>query len=237
MVKGRPEKLTENLKREIARIRINHPKWRLAEIREELRPVLTKTIKKEQPAWNDKQVNLEVVERLPGISRIQKFIKKDLKPNEDKPEIQNLEKPWHLGRLEQYPLPPEAIPYIILVQHVAGQYPELVTITIRQAQWIARFYGIFGDYQRLKDKDKLEVAGGLYELAKAYADHEIICYLSGTPPDTSELDKDLREGRIPKVSIPIVVGYQHVILNRDFTFKVDSKTAKQIENSQKEGEK
>lgn len=225
MAKGRPEKLTDDLKRKIAKIKkSNSNKWTLSMIQAELRQHILESVRKEHPTWDGKLLNSEVDSRLPGISSIQKYIKIIIQPKLDVPS--ELDPPWHLGTLEDYPLPVEAIPYILLVQDVMHE-----PVTIRQARWIARLYTIFGDYHRIKGKEKRQVAAELYNWSKGYATHEIICRLAGTPFDTSELDKALREG-----STLVVTGNQWAIFHRDNTFTVDPKTAKQL-NQKKEGKK
>ena len=229
MVKGRPEKLTDDLKRKVAKIKKgNSRKWTLGMIQAELRQHILESVRKEHPTWDSKLINSEVDNKLPGISTIQKYIKSIIQPKLDIPSESDI--PWHLGALEQYPLPAQAIPYILLVQHIAERYSE--SVTIRQAQWIARLYAILGDYHRIKSKDKPKVATALHNWSKAYVTHEIICHLSGTPFDTSELDKALREG-----SILVVTGNQWAIFHGDNTFTVDPKTANQLNSYQKEGEK
>jgi hypothetical protein len=90
-----------------------------------------------------------------------------------------LDKPWHLGTLKDYPLPLEALPYVLGALESQNQLARHRELTIRQAFWISRLYNL----AELKDY--------LWELAWHYAFHERISEISRTAFDTSEYDRML----------------------------------------------
>lgn len=201
---------------------------------------------KNHPEWNAAQIHKEYLARVPKkeartLNAIQKALEK-IKPEYAK--IQDLDKPWHLGSLEEYNLPSEAIPYVLAVQDFSEKYPDQLfkeprqPVTIRQAKWIARLYGIvaasgfkFKSNWPFKD-NKVKVAAYLYDWSKLYALHEITCKLSNIPFNTTELDLALRNG-----ANPVVVEQQYIIAYDDKTFRVDPVTAKQLNgNNKKDGE-
>jgi len=178
--------------------------------------------------------------KTPGLNSIQKELV-EIKKRYEKVKQEALDMPWHLGVKPEHDIPPTAVPYILLVQSFAEQYPDLRTketqepVTIRQAQWIARLYAMVGDIHKFKDKKKkkLSAAAFLYDWSKLYATHEIICYLSGNQYDTYELDKALREG-----AHPVVVGRRYLIFYPDRSFFSDPKTYQEYKTSvEKESEK
>ena len=169
--RGRPEKLTDELKRWIA----NHQrdrkrKLKAPEIRQDLRAFIEKKVRKEVAErglnWAQDWILEEVERILPGSSRIQKYLR-ELNPRLEKES--ELNTPWHMGCMIEHQLPPEAIPYILLAQDYARKYPDPVfntlpqdPVTIRQAQWIARLYAIVGDIHRLKGYKKVRATAWLY---------------------------------------------------------------------------
>ena len=226
--RGRPEKLTDNLKRWIARCKDRHPGWSAAIIHKKLAEAILIDRKARYPGLSSEELSNKVKASLPGLSRVQKYlteIQHRLKGTDE------LDRPWHLGDLLKYPLPSEAIIYIMLVQKYAEEYPDRVfkqpqsPVTIRQARWIARLYSMIGDIYKPKDKEKVNKAAFLYDWSKCYATHEIICAVSKTPFDTTELDTRLRKG-----GSPLVTDKQWVIFDtKDRSFTVDPKTAEQFD--------
>ncbi|MDP2729038.1 MAG: hypothetical protein Q8O55_00935 [Dehalococcoidales bacterium] len=122
-----------------------------------------------------------------------------------------LDRPWHLGLLRDHPhLSAEAVRHILEVQGVLRGYFENVpmspedidkiNLTLRQALWVARLYDVvwkhittdefFKNFKNL-DPDNPRV---LFSVACKYADYDLICDLSKTPCDTSELDAALSHG-------------------------------------------
>jgi len=181
------------------------------------------------PDWNGKQVYdryLEMIEdpkQFRTLNAIQKQLEK-IKPIME--QIADLDKKWHLGTLKEHNIPAEAVPYILMVQDYAENYPDPVSnkpqdpVTIRQVTWISRLYSIVaasgfkfksdGLFFKSNDKEKLKAASFLYDWSKVYATHEIACKLSNSPFNTTGLDKALRKGDSPHV-----VGQQWIINHDD----------------------
>jgi hypothetical protein len=99
------------------------------------------------------------------------------------------DEPWCLASLSKYPLPLEAIPIILQVQHNVQSHrsPESVAepkagqpvtgpFTIREAQWVARL-------KFIEDIETLE------HWAHAYAIGERVSDIIGRNFDSSEMDK------------------------------------------------
>lgn len=84
-----------------------------------------------------------------------------------------LDEPWHLGTLEKYPLPSDAIPYVLKVQD--RQYHR--RLPIRQTIWISRIYNLVKDIKMLSS------------ISWYYTFHETISKIANTPFDTTKYDK------------------------------------------------
>jgi len=102
------------------------------------------------------------------------------------------DKPWNIGALRQYPeITPLAVPLISLVQDWAANNNE-PPVTVRQAYWVSRLYAFaVKDIYRTKEKELRH----LWTLSHLYAYYEVICEISGTDTDTTELDMATWEGR------------------------------------------
>lgn len=192
--RGRPEKLTDELKRWITLLQNKRLKrLKAPELREEIRLKLEADVEKAHKGWTKDAIRAEAEERLPGISSLQKC----LKENEDRDKPSSLDRLWNVGVMsqEKYPeLTAEAIEAIIRVQKWAeGKGIEEVHetvrygITVRQALWIARLCRAVEEHIGRRPKQ-------LWDVSWAYSAYEILCKLSGTTLDTWELDKALRKG-------------------------------------------
>lgn len=198
---GRPEKLTDEMKRVVTRIRINHrKKWKAPTIREELRLWLQDKVGKEVTekhlAWSVQKINAEVEERLPGLSSIQKYLKETKQNlNKEWPE----DKPWHMGTLEDedYELPPDSLPILLRIQSEKSKDNPL---TIRQAKWVSRLYPIILSFSQ--GKETAETIKRLNWWSEFYADREVMSEVSNLSFNTSELDRELLKARggIPELS-------------------------------------
>ena len=112
-------------------------------------------------------------------------------------EHNSLDKPWHLGSMldsERY-ITPEAIAYIFKVKEWATRNKE-IPITIRQAYWIGQFYPGIPDIRKAKDED----FKNLWLWSLEYAHYELICELSKTDFNTTDLDYNFWHGG-PALSI------------------------------------
>jgi len=218
--KGRPEKLTDDLKRRISNYRKGQKKkLKTPVIRENLRLVIEKQIREEGVQsgvnWPEKQIPFEIENRLPGISSIQKYLQ-ELNLRLDTPSP--LDAPWHLGTLDDYPLSAEAIHHILKVQKWMAKKGARSQVTLRLAKWISRFSKAIG-------KD----TAWLWKVSFTYTLFEILCEISDTDPDTSQLDAALMAGgnQFHKVAIDLVMlgdihgaaMYQHEGLGNGKTYE------------------
>lgn len=173
------------------------------------RPKDTKTLVRdifaEHPDWNARQIYDRYLiligdpNKAVTLNAIQKHVE-DLKEIAHTKEFQDLESPWHIGLMEQYKIPPDAIPNILIVQNYLDKHPEYA-LTVRQVIWISRLSSLAslaGGYAR---KDTFKMADKLWRWARTYAEYEIIWQLSGKtlPADTTELDRSLRKDDVPRV--------------------------------------
>jgi len=160
-----------------------------------------------------KELQAAIEDRIKGVHyevRTYQSIKKKLEPVVTKIIAKGLDSPWHLGLMrdaEYSGIGPEAARYILLTQDFCASHEKppfgekFPPITARQALWISRLYEIImwryapdiGDLK--KNDDRLKACRDLWRWSNAYAQIEIICDLSGTPFNTVELDKAIREGK------------------------------------------
>lgn len=240
--KGRPEKLTDELKLWIAKYQGKQKKkLKATDIRDVIYYSWVSGIPEDLPTEAKNQVMAIITAKMPGISAIQKFTKM-LNEKLDKPS--ELDITWHLGLMGKYNIPAEALPYILMVQRhtenstdMFGQPHE--PLTIRQALWVSRLYGIITPNPKVMKKDPQKmlysIAHYLYQCSEAYATREKICQLSGTPFDTTSLDKALRDGaEFNTFDKTIISSYR-----KDQSFSIDTideKLTKQMEQMKKDGE-
>lgn len=235
--KGRPEKLTDDLKRWI----VTHQQGRkkklkataiLADMRSHIEKQLQEENSKRESPWAESLLQSEVENKLPGLSAIQKFLKPvNAKLDEPSP----LDTPWHLGTLKENPLPVEVISNVLAIKDWGEKHPDIFgnphkPLTIRQAIWASRLHSVYKLLLAGKTKGmnkKMDVDKWLWEWSDAYAQYERICELSGTPPNTTALDRGLWSG-----GTPIAMGNAVDILNL-----TDSTITTAIEYSKKDGEK
>jgi hypothetical protein len=94
--------------------------------------------------------------------KIQKEIKEHIKQGDRVPALDtlkkrietynrtsdSLDKPWSAPSLVEYPIPAEALPFVLQVwihnREASGEW-----LTIREAQWVARFYCVLKDIEAL----------------------------------------------------------------------------------------
>lgn len=70
----------------------------------------------------------------PGVSAVQKELTQIRKRDENRPEhMKGLDKPWSMGALDEYPIPPDAVAKILELK-----VKNLPYLTIRTARWISR---------------------------------------------------------------------------------------------------
>lgn len=154
MAKG--PKITDEVLRQIAAVYIEHPEWRAKEIQCEVNTRLRQGNPKANPSW-------------PGLSTVQKEVTKIRGKYADTVEL-GQEAPWSFQSLDNYPIPPEALPSVLRAWVYTREY-EALEFTVRDAKWVARFYAVY------KKKDIKE----LVEQASAFSWGELICEVIGVP--------------------------------------------------------
>jgi len=201
--RGRPEKLTDDLKRWITQQQSGHKKkLKAPAIRNGMRLYVEEQVRKDakdrELDWSEDLILAEVEECLPGVSAIQKYLQ-DLNSRLDKPLPED--SPWHLH--QTLDMPAEAIAHVLEVQKVIPKWmvlppslskpnPESYVIyegvkltaiprciTAREAKWVARLYAI----KSLKNTHTLAKAVIVYSLLERLSE------LSDTSLDTSEADE------------------------------------------------
>ena len=135
MAKG-PE-ITDEVRMLAAKLHKEHPKW----TNEEIRNWVLHTVHKENPSlpegWPSKY----------SIDRIMPGIRERVRRSELEPDP--LDKPWTIQSMSrsEYYIPPEALPSVLQVWYFYKDYDR--TLTIREAQWVARLYAAIKDTENL----------------------------------------------------------------------------------------
>jgi hypothetical protein len=160
---GRPEKLTNDRKKDIIEIFDSHKNW-------SKKKIYIEGVKK----WKNIPGYLEI----PGYDTVRNFINNEVITNEGNP----LDKPWSLGSLAQSnipPIPPEALPTVLriyaeeyIIENDRGGPPPRPPLTIREAQWVARLSHV-KRYDHLIQNDAF-----LTKCAQEYAVRERIYEIS-----------------------------------------------------------
>jgi len=161
--------ITDEVRRVIAEIYLEHPDWRAKEIRDGVEARLRAQNPRSKPGW-------------PGLSAVQKELTKQRRSDESRPpELKGLDKPWSLGKIIERDLPIESIPIILGIQEyrrLKGKKP----LTIRQAWWLSRIFSVIPQPKVLSTSEVLDF------WAINYASSERISELTDTELDTSGLD-------------------------------------------------
>jgi len=151
------------------------------------------------------EVDKQSGNRGPGLSAVQKLLVQIRRRHKEEAlETQSIDRPWSLGTLADYPMPPDVIPVLISIQHNRNPLPiePLVKpLTIREALWISRLYPVAGLVKEVKDEGKMKKLFVMnpkdaerkkiqrLELwALCYAVFEWACDLADVPKDTSKFD-------------------------------------------------
>jgi len=83
----------------------------------------------------------------PGLSYIQKVLTEYRQPDSElSPDPED--RPWSRVYLADYPIPPETLPVVLKVWAHALRKDKNKPLTIREAQWVARLYYIFLEWQQ-----------------------------------------------------------------------------------------
>lgn len=193
--RGRPEKLTDELKRWILQYaKVKEPKrLKEPEVRGALVAYLRdRFIKEKIPPT---QLDIAVEDKLPGVTSLQLYLKNTVYPNLDKsPEA---DQPWHLGLLrnpEYHDITAQTLPYLFKVQEWTERNKQ-PNLTARQAWWISRLCGCWPEIRKMRDKE----LKSLWFASRRYAEWEIVCELSDTDLKTPGLDDAMWYGGWVKV--------------------------------------
>ena len=157
----------------IASVYKEHPKWKAKEVHNEVSHNLHKKDAKLPPGW-------------PGLSTVQKVLATVRKSIKETP-LDPQDKSWSMGTLDEYPIPPDAIPAVLKVW--ASRQKKEESFTIREAKWTARLSHFILDIEYLE-----KIMGN-------YARTELMYRLIGEPFDSTTADQALMR-LIVKVNDP-----------------------------------
>jgi len=117
--------VTHEIQAFIASIYGKHPKWKAKEVCNEVRSLLRKNNPKLPSEW-------------PSLSTVQKVLATVRKNMKEMP-LDPRDKPWSTPSMVKYPIPPEALPAVLIVWFWVRENLD-IDLTIREAQWVARLY-------------------------------------------------------------------------------------------------
>lgn len=117
--------ITDEVRTMVANFHIRHPRWKARIIREKIIQLLRRKDPNVPANW-------------PGINAVQKILAEIRKREKELP-INPQDKPWSATTLNEYPVSPEALPWVF---QVWVHYNEALDmpLTIREAKWTARLY-------------------------------------------------------------------------------------------------
>jgi hypothetical protein len=144
----------------IAAVYQKHPKWKAPEVRNEVSHLLRKDNPQIPSGW-------------PSLSSVQKVLATVRKNMREIP-LDPRDKPWSTASMAQYPIPAEALPSILELW-VWTRENLNSKLTIRQAQWAARFYTVAKDTQDLSG------------FVRGHTLLEVTCELIGKPFEDSHI--------------------------------------------------
>ena len=150
--------------------------------------------------WYKLQNRVEQGERIPSLSYVQKFCREELFPNYKKMQAELKDTPWNTATLNIEPINPEVIPWLIGLQVSRKKFLSK-PITIREAKWFNRFFGLRNDII-IKDSDvdndpnlkKTALSHVIAMWAQIYAYREITDTVASVKEsDYTDLDRHLVE--------------------------------------------
>jgi len=182
--------VTEAVEIMIGNVHRNHPKWKASEVRNEVRILLG-------------EKNPGLPPSFPSLSTVQRVLAELRKRYREAPK-DPLHEPWSMGTLDQYPLAPNTIPFVLkvwkLLEEKAYQLryfrpPFDLPLSIREAKWVSRLCHVIPD-----DIERLSLTSTIY------AEGEELSERLGHPIfDTTELDYDLMKPNRPLPSELIAI--------------------------------
>ena len=126
MAKG--PRVTPEVELLVARVHRQHPKWKAPRVRDEVESRL-----------RDRNPNIS--KGWPSLSKVQKILAVVRKTEHD---VFEEDAPWHIGTLCKFPIAPEALPDLVKLWSARCRSGK--GLTIRQAVWFGRLYGIAKAY-------------------------------------------------------------------------------------------
>jgi hypothetical protein len=158
--------ITDQVQALIAQVYQKHPKWKAPVVLGEVRVILRKSNPKLPSGW-------------PSLSTVQKVLAKVRKAPVDNPK----DKPFCLGTLVEYPIPPEALPMVMRVWARCNGEEDGFSwssgFSIRDALWVSRLSHLF--------KEPEDILGA----AVWYSVRERAYEAIGEGIDTTDLDIEL----------------------------------------------
>jgi hypothetical protein len=143
--------VTDKIEALIAKVYKDHPKWKAPKVREEVIYLVHRSDPKLPPQW-------------PGLSIIQKVLAKARKPHPDPQD-----KPWSIATLDQYPIPPGALP--VVLRTYKRHIEDGGGFTIRQAKWVSRLSAT--EWAETSVPDQIAKTEQLYEIIGRTPDLEV----------------------------------------------------------------
>ncbi len=123
---------------------------------------------------------------LPKVRKVQMILAQAIKKQNELPEEQKLmDESWSIKTLDEYPLPPDSLPYVLQAWRYSVNLGE--DFSIRQAKWCSRLYALFKD----NDISKLWFTARMYVYAEK--SYQLFSHYDQYPPDY-EIDSSLVMG-------------------------------------------
>ena len=126
---GRPSAITEKIGHAIAVIRDRHPDWSFH------------TIQRKIPDFYRSEFKSSFTGQVPSLNPIITYIREEVDPGKIKIAESGIEKIWSSASLNQEPITPEAIHFLMWVQTHRKIF-DSKPLTIREAKWFNRLLGI-----------------------------------------------------------------------------------------------
>lgn len=167
--------ITPEVEALVVAIHHNNRKWKPKEVRLVARNILHERAVKKPKEYPDLQLKLDT--GWPSLSSVRGKAFSKGKSGKTKHNPEGKDKPWCIATLDDYPIPPEAIP--VVMSFYKKRLAKDDVLTIREALWTARLYKIV---------DPLDL---VFDWAFLYATDEMIADETGKPFGGRERDLEL----------------------------------------------
>ena len=161
--------ITDYIKALITKLYIEHPTW----AKKEIRNWISNELRKQNPTLPSNFPSLRTIYNVLAEIEIKIF----------KENPQDL--PWSMASLDEYPIPPEALPTVLSFWKQYCLKQEQERFTVRRAKWIARLCKM--------DLEQAEI--NFY--SEHYTTQERLLEISGRPNNTKYLDMALMNISLP----------------------------------------